>query len=124
MNHIMGKTRNQSFNLVGKMIGTLMNLLSEDGSILIEEFDYQSYFFPGFTSSLVFYGLKLINLLKLDLSMILKEIVPGLEVSFFHQNQLEKILKRYGTVYMINYYSWKPSNLRRLFFMRKEGRIT
>src|SRR3989442_13748669 len=51
LHHIIGKTRNQSFNLVGKMIGTLMNLLSEDGSILIEEFDIHSYFFSEFTSS-------------------------------------------------------------------------
>ena len=124
LHHIIGKTRRRSFNLASKMISTLINLLSKNGILVVREITYESYLFKNLTSWLVFYGLKFLNFSKLNLNWLNKEIVTGLEVNFFYEKQLEQMLNHYGNLHTIKNRSWKASGLRRLFLLKKEGRVS
>jgi hypothetical protein len=46
------------------------SMLSEKGVLLVDEWYYESYVVPFITSSIVFYSLKLINLLNIDMGKI------------------------------------------------------
>jgi hypothetical protein len=100
LHHLFGKTRGKSTDLIKRMIELMVSKLSDNGIIIVEWY-YLSYLIPQFTTFVVFYGLKLINWLNLDLNYT-KEIRPGLEVNFLHPKQLLKILGHYGFVYLLN----------------------
>ena len=74
--------------------------------MLIEEMYYESHLIPHFTSRMIFYGLKFMNGLNLDISRIRSEFQPGLEVNFRSQVQIEELLRNYGTVEMIRNHPW------------------
>jgi len=121
--HLITKSRSGSFALSKKAIEKLVKMVSKNGSIFIEEVTYESYFIPTFTASIVFYAFKIINFLNLDFSKISNEIILGLEVNFFCKKQLEKFLSQYGRIYEIRHKTWKPRGLRKIFLLKKEGRI-
>lgn len=125
LHHLIGRTRTQSVTLVKKMLNLLMELLTEDGVLIIEEMYYISYLIPHFTSCLVFYGLKLINSVHLDLSKMRDEFQPGLEVNFFSQRQLETLLEEYGNVRLIRKYPWRQiPTLYKAFLLKEGGHIS
>jgi SAM-dependent methyltransferase len=96
LHHLIGKTRSDSLRLSDQMLHQLTNRLTENGILIVEEWAYVSYLVPQFTSTIIFYGLKLLNLLHLDVSNIVKEIKLGLEVNFLHGKELESLLKNNG----------------------------
>jgi SAM-dependent methyltransferase len=102
LHHLIGRTRGKSMVLIKEMLQLLMDLLSDKGILILEEWYYVSYLIPRLTSFIVFYGLKLLNSLKLDLSSYTKEIRPGLEVNFLHPGQLSEILSRYGCATLLH----------------------
>jgi SAM-dependent methyltransferase len=102
LHHLIGRTRDKSTGLIEKMLELLVASLTAKGILIVEEWYYVSYLIPKLTSFIVFYGLKLINFLNLDLSSYTKEIRPGLEVNFLHPGQLSEILSRYGSVYLLH----------------------
>jgi hypothetical protein len=78
-----------------------MDRLSEKGPLIVGEVYYNSYLIPQLTLSLMlFYSLKLLNLLHLDLHHILEEIQLGLEVSFLYEKELQKLLEYYDGMYI------------------------
>jgi len=119
LHHLIGKTRSKSIRLVHRMLGILTKMLPENGTLIIEEITYLSYFIPSITSFVIFYGLKLLNFLHLDFSKITRQIQPRLEVNFFYDRQLEKILEKYGTVQKIRAEPKKVSIGKRLLFLRE-----
>jgi SAM-dependent methyltransferase len=124
LHHLIGKTRSKSVDLATKMIGSLMDRLSEKGLLIVGEVYYNSYFISPLTSLLIFYSLKLLNLLHLDLHHILKEVQLGLEVSFLYEKELQKLLECYsGNVYVIKKYPIAVSKLRRFLFLKECGYI-
>jgi hypothetical protein len=105
------------------MIELLVSKLSDNGIIIVEEWYYVSYLLPQITSFVVFYGLKLINWLNLDLSYT-KEIRPGLEVNFLHPKQLLKILGWYGFSYLLNKAPVEIPATYKFFLLKEKGHIT
>ena len=101
LHHLIGKTRSDSIRLSEQILRKLVDRLSENGILIVEEWLYLSYFIPQLTSTIIFYGLKLLNFLHLDITKVVNEIKPGLEVNFFHGNELENLLKRNGTTIFI-----------------------
>jgi hypothetical protein len=122
LHHLIGNTRGKSTELVKRMIELLVSKLSDNGIIVVEEWYYISYILPQITSFVVFYGLKLINWLNLDLSYT-KEIRPGLEVNFLHPKQLLKILGRYGSPYLLNKAPVEIPATYKLFLLKEKGHI-
>ena len=121
LHHLIGNTRSQSMALVNLMLDLLIDRLSDNGVLVIEEMHYVSYIITNITSSLIFYGLKLLNFLHLDVSRLINEFQPGLEVNFLYDEEIEKLLERYGIVCLIKKETWK--NIPRLykFFLLKEA---
>jgi hypothetical protein len=70
--------------LVNLMLNLLIDRLSDKGVLVIKEMHYVSYIIANITSSVIFYGLKILNLLHLDFSKIINEFHPGLEVSLLY----------------------------------------
>jgi SAM-dependent methyltransferase len=122
LHHLIGKTRGKSTDMAKRMVELLVSKLSDNGIMIVEEWYYVSHMLPQFTSSLVFYGLKLFNLLNLDLSYT-KEIRPGLEVNFLHPKQLLKILGRYGFAYLLNKTPVDIPTSYKLFLLKEKGHI-
>jgi SAM-dependent methyltransferase len=121
LHHLIGKTRGQSISFANKMLKPLTERLTENGVLVIDEMYYISHIIPHFTSYLIFHGLKLLNSLHLDISKFRGEFQPGLEVNFFSQEQIEKLLQQYGSVKMIRRHSWKQIPLLYRFFLLKDA---
>jgi SAM-dependent methyltransferase len=124
LHHLVGKTQSSSKKLANDMLTILLAKLSEEGVMMVEEMFYESNIFPGFTSSIIFYGLKLINFLKLDLSRLASTIIPGLEVRFYSERELESILGQYGEVKTIKRTRLRTSKLQRLFLQKEYGHVS
>jgi len=121
LHHLIGKTRKESIRKVEKILDKLGKTLSENGFLIVEEFNFVSYLFPSISSTFVFYCLKLLNFFHLDLSKISNEIQPGLEVNFFNDKQLKKLLEKYGTVQQIRIKRNKSLMWKRLFLLKEQG---
>jgi SAM-dependent methyltransferase len=124
LHHLVGSNRDKSMQLVNLFCNQIMERLSADGRIVVEEIYYVSHLFPTISSRLIFYGLKLLNLLHIDASKIMNEFNPGLEVNFLSDKEIEKLLGSYGTVYLINKTPWPRPKLYRLLFLKDLGHIT
>jgi SAM-dependent methyltransferase len=124
LHHLIGKTRTDSMRLIELFCEQLRDRLSENGSLVVEEVYYASHLSPQITSCMIFYGLKLLNYLHLDVSKIVGELLPGLEVNFLHHKQIEAILEQYGTLKLINQTPWPVPKLYRLFLLKNLGHIS
>jgi hypothetical protein len=85
---------------------------------------YASHLFPQITSCMIFYGLKLLNFLHLDVSKIIGELLPGLEVNFLHRKQIEELLGQYGIIQLIKQTPWPVPMLYRLLLLKDLGHIS
>jgi SAM-dependent methyltransferase len=124
LHHLIGKTRAESVRLINLFCKQLRDRLSENGSLIVEEVYYASHLLPQITSYMIFYGLKLLNLLHLDASKIMRELLPGLEVNFLHQMQIEELLEQYGTLQIIKQTPWPVPRLYRFLFLKDLGHIS
>src|SRR5215469_2798269 len=106
------------------MLDLLVSMLFVNGILIVEEYYYDSYIIPHITSSIVFYGLKLLKFLRLDISKIMTDCKPGLEVNFFYEKQLCDALKHYGTVQRIKKRPDKLSKLQRVFLAKDIGHVS
>jgi SAM-dependent methyltransferase len=124
IHHIIGKNRTESKALIKKMLDKLINNLSINGSLIIEEVYYDSYLYPEITSSIIFYGLKFLNFINLDISKLIKEFSIGLEVNFLYERGVEKLLKNYGDARLIKRIPWDVPLLYKFLLLKKYGHIS
>jgi SAM-dependent methyltransferase len=124
LHHLIGKTRADSVHLIELFCEQLRDRLSENGSLVVEEIYYTSHLFPQITSRMIFYGLKLLNFLHLDLSKFMSEVLPGLEVNFLHQSQIEQLFGRYGIIKLIKQTPWPVPRLYRVLLLKDHGHIS
>jgi SAM-dependent methyltransferase len=124
LHHLIGRTRAESLHLIDLFCKQLRHRLSENGSLVVEEVYYTSYLFPGITSFMIFYVLKLLNILHLDVSGIIGELLPGLEVNFLHNKQIKQLLEQYGTIQLVKQTPWSVPKLYRLLLLKELGHIT
>jgi SAM-dependent methyltransferase len=124
LHHLIGNTKYQSMSLVKLLLKVLSDRLSENGVLVIGEMHYVSHIKPTITSSIIFYGLKLLNFLHLDISRILNEFQPGLEVNFLYDKEIEKLLEQYGAVRLIKKELWtKIPKLYQFFLLKEAGQV-
>jgi SAM-dependent methyltransferase len=124
LHHLIGKTRAESARLTDSFCRQLIDRLSENGSLIVEEVYYASYLFPQISSWMIFYGLKLLNFLHLDVSKIVGELLPGLEVNFLHHKQIVELLEQYGTIQLIKQTPWQVPRLYRFLLLKDLGHIS
>jgi hypothetical protein len=120
MHHLIGDTKAKSTALARKLIVRLVDILSENGMLIIEEVYYNSHLFPNLTSSIIFYLMKLLNFIHFGPIHIFK---PGLQVNFFNESELEEILGIYGSVQLLHRNPWKVPELYRVFLLEDFGNI-
>jgi 2-polyprenyl-3-methyl-5-hydroxy-6-metoxy-1,4-benzoquinol methylase len=123
LHHLIGKTKAKSTALARKLISTLIDKISENGMLIIEEVYYNSYLLPKLTSSIIFYIMKVLNFLHFDSIHIAKQYKPGLQVRFFNESELEKMLRNYGSVHLLYRNPWKVPELYRIFLLEDLGNI-
>jgi SAM-dependent methyltransferase len=124
LHHLIGKTRGDSIRLTDLFCKQLRDRLCENGSLIVEEVYYASHLFPQITSCTIFYGLKLLNFLHLDVSNIIGELLPGLEVNFLHHKQIVELLEQYGTIQLIKQTPWQVPRLYRFLLLKDLGHIS
>jgi SAM-dependent methyltransferase len=120
MHHLIGETKAKSTALARKLIVRLIDILSENGMLIIEEVYYNSHLFPNLTSSIIFYLMKLLNFIHLG---SFHKFKPGLQVNFFNESELEEILGIYGSVHLLHRNPWKVPELYRVFLLEDLGNI-
>jgi SAM-dependent methyltransferase len=131
LHHLVDGSKRKSTELGKKLIEILVSILSDssEGFLIVEEWHFLSYILPSFSSFLIFYGLKLINSLKLDLGFT-KEIRRGLEVNFLSPEQLHRILnnvacrRRGSDVHLLDRVKVKFPTSYRLFLLREKSHTT
>jgi SAM-dependent methyltransferase len=124
LHHLIDNTRAKSIHLVKKMIEALVTLLDTNGILIVQEVFYDSYLVHSLTSFMIFYGLKVMNSLGLDFSHIDKEMKPGLEVNFFHERQLSKLLGEYGHTDILNKTIVQIPRAYKVALLKNRGQIT
>jgi SAM-dependent methyltransferase len=124
LHHLIAKTRGKSVSLMNRLIGLLVDKLTDDGVLLIEEVYYNSYIIPNFTASLIFHTLKLLKISRIDLSGINAKVKAGLEVNFLNEKLLEKTLSRFGTLHLLDRNPWKVPKIYNIFLLKDFGNIT
>ncbi|CAN5743410.1 methyltransferase domain-containing protein [soil metagenome] len=124
LHHLISDTRYKSLKLSKDLLRMLKSKLSKNGILLVEEMYYNSRVIPFITSSFIFYSLKLINASNIDFSILRNDIKPGLEVSFFYEDQLKKILNQFGPVEIISRIPSKISNLEKSLLLKERGHIS
>jgi hypothetical protein len=65
-------------------------MISENGTLIIEEVYYNSYLLPKLTSSIIFYIMKLLTFIHFDSIHTTKDYKSGLQVNFFNESELEE----------------------------------
>jgi predicted TPR repeat methyltransferase len=96
LHHLVGSTRNKSMQLATLFCSQLMDQLSADGRIVVEEIYYVSHLFPTISSRLIFYGLKLLNLLHIFIECLKNnpDIVVTLDADGQHDpGEIPKLLE-------------------------------
>lgn len=124
LHHLIGNTISGSTKLAIRLLDLLTSMLSEEGLLIVEEMYYDSRLIPSLTASIIFYSLKLIKVLNIDLTRLRRDIIPGLEVNFFHTGKLEKMLFRYGEVKEILREKSNISRLEKMLLLHDRGHIS
>jgi len=125
LHHVISKTRSESNKLTKKLLTILSSRLSPgNGILIVEEMFYNSFIIPHLTSSILFYSLKFLNYLNIDLHGIIKEIYLGLDVNFFSEKKLLSMLSTIGNVHIIRRTENKRSILQRILFLKSWGHVS
>jgi 2-polyprenyl-3-methyl-5-hydroxy-6-metoxy-1,4-benzoquinol methylase len=123
LHHLIARTQGGSKKLAIRMIKELLEMCSGTGIIIVEELHYKSAISPKITSKLIFYGLKLVNALHIDARRFMQDVQPGLEVNFFHQEELVKMLSAFGQVSIVHYIKLETSKVLRYFLLKEYGMV-
>jgi SAM-dependent methyltransferase len=125
LHHLIGLTKGKSLDMVGKLLRILAETLSKKGILIIHEVYYDSYMIPSLTSFLIFYMLKFLNLINLDMSRIIKEFQLGLEVNFMNTEEIKSVMEQLGgRVQMVGKDPWVMPKFRRMMLLKERGSVT
>jgi ubiquinone/menaquinone biosynthesis C-methylase UbiE len=123
LHHLTARTQGGSKKLAIRMIKELLKLSSHDGIIIVEELHYKSAIMPTITSKIIFYGLKLLNALHIDGRRFMRDLHPGLEVNFFHQQEIAEMLSAFGRVTIVYSGKYEIGRKMRYFLLNEFGKV-
>jgi SAM-dependent methyltransferase len=124
LHHLIARTQGSSKKLATRMIKELLKLSSHDGIIIVEELHYKSAIIPKITSKIIFYGLKLLNALHIDGRRFVPDFHAGLEVNFFHQQEIVEMLSAFGQVTIVHSEKFEIGKIMRFFLLNEFGKVT
>jgi SAM-dependent methyltransferase len=120
LHHLIAPTRGQSKRLASRLLEELSKLTDH---LVVGEIFYNSWLIEGFTSGLIFYGLKFAKALHIDLHHAIKDYKLGLETNFFSENALKRSLSRHGEIEVLRRHLGASPFVYRLFGMKEAGFI-
>lgn len=122
LHHVTGSSIRESKNLLKVSLINSQSVLNKDGYIFIHELFYESYLIPTFTRTMIFYFLKLQNLLGIKIPV--KEFIQGLDVCFYTRSELKNIYNDLGFD-IIDYYeeNWNKNKLAKMMLLKEWGRM-
>lgn len=125
LHHLISANRRGSKELSRRLLSLLHGRLSQHGMIIVEEMYYDSFLFSEFTSMIVFYGLKFINLFHLNINWLRGEFQPGLEVNFFSDKGLERLFQVVSEkTREVKRTKTRVPKFYRLFLLKEFGRVS
>lgn len=120
--HITGETVSKSKILFKRSLIRINDLLDENGFLLIHEDFYEGYLIPKLPSYLIFYLLKIQNMLNYEFPI--KEFIPGLRVYFYTRRELKRTLKECGfEIVDIRLDYWDNTTKKKIMLLNEWGRI-
>jgi ubiquinone/menaquinone biosynthesis C-methylase UbiE len=123
LHHLTARTQGSSKKLAIRMIKELLKLSSHDDIIIVEELHYKSAIIPKITSKIIFYGLKLLNVLHIDGRRFMRDLHPGLEVNFFSQQEIVEMLSAFGRVTIVYSVKYEIGKKMRYFLLKEFGKV-
>lgn len=124
LHHLIANTKGKSNLLAATLIEGLVRRLTQGGILIVEEVNFSSHLIRQLTSNLVFYALKLNKFLRIDLSRIIPDLRPGLEVNFLDDKYLMSVLNQHGSVNKTHYDSYDIPQSYKAFFLKQYGHST
>ena len=126
LHHLIAGTRAKSLILVENLLLMLTDFwLASNGFLIVDEGYYLSYLFPSISSHMIFYGLKLLNFLRIDISFLFDEFQPGLEVNFLTKCELDNMLRILGNTQILS--DSRASNINTIYkicFVKEIGHLS
>lgn len=123
LHHVTSSSPRKSKDLfVLSLTNLKKNNLNNNGYILIHELFYESYLVPTFTRTMLFYLLKLQNILHIKIPI--DEFLMGLDVCFYTRSELKSIFKDNGFE-IVDYYeeNWENNVQKKLMLLKNWGRM-
>jgi ubiquinone/menaquinone biosynthesis C-methylase UbiE len=122
LHHITGKTVSESNMLLKESLMCVNDLLDKNGFLFIHEDFYEGYVIKKMPSYLIFYLLKIQNMLKVELPV--KEFILGLKVYFYSRKELKKTLKECGfEIVDIKLDYWSNTTKKKIMLLKEWGRV-
>jgi hypothetical protein len=122
LHHVTGSSIVDSKKLFFDSLINARSLLNDNGYILVHELFYESYLIPTFTRTIIFYLLKLQNLLRIKIPE--KSFLMDLDVCFYTRHELRKIFRDLD-FNVIDYYeeNWANTKIKKIGLLRDWGRM-
>jgi SAM-dependent methyltransferase len=126
LHHVAGNSLLECQQLLSQSILSSSDLLKPGGILMVHEEFYESHIFPILTRSLIFYMLRLQNLIGIRIPS--RHILPGLIVCFYTRKELEDTFDECG-LFVVNKieYFWHSASQDRfyknLLFLKNWGRV-
>lgn len=121
LHHVTGKSIKETKALAIESLLNTKKIMADDGYLMIHELFYESYIYPQFSRTLIFYLLKFQE--KFQVKFPFKEFLLGLSVCFYTRNDLEKFFKECGFIIIDSYEVDFPQNLQKKgLLLKKWGR--
>jgi SAM-dependent methyltransferase len=124
LHHLIDSTKGKSNLMAASLVDVLVDRLSDDGVFIVEEVHFGSHVSRQLTSTILFYALKINKFLRFDVSKVIPDLRPGLEVNFLDDEYLLSMLRRHGKVEKVHYESYTIPRSYKIFLLKKYGHST
>jgi 2-polyprenyl-3-methyl-5-hydroxy-6-metoxy-1,4-benzoquinol methylase len=122
LHHVTGTTIDSSRTKVIESLKTITDILDSNGVVFIHELYYESYIWPTFSRTMIFWLLKIQD--TINIRFLPEEFRSGLSVCFYTRDELKLILSQ-AEFQLIDSYEENFSNTmkKKCLFLKNWGRI-
>ena len=122
LHNLVGKTTQESLNLVRESLFAIKEHLDDAGFMMIHELYWETYVVPSASRTLTFFFLSLCSKLKIRLPT--QHHLRGLVVCFYSISELRTILNDCGLeIVRFKDYPYANTPLKKLLFLKQWGRM-
>ena len=120
LHHIIGNSIGESRKKAKESLLTIKSIMNKNSYFSLDEIFYESYILPTYSKNLIFYTLRLQNLLQLKIPS--REFLLDLSVNFYTRAEIYRLLDECGfNIIDVNEYYWKNTLKTRALMIRNWG---